>query len=157
MLKNKQNKHICSVRQAAWHRQSWQLEFQSLPDRHITTVKCTPGLLCLCSAAFLPALLLCPSAAPTAHSSLSQLAQLAGCCLVVSAALLAFAPLLSKSYSIACATTLHSLCLQIAHSSATILFLSTRYGTGMRFCYSFKVYENHKFITNYIQLGLMIS
>ena len=66
---NKQNKHICSVRQAAWHRQSWQLEFQSLPDRHITTVKCTPGLLCLCSAASLPALLLCPSAALTAHSS----------------------------------------------------------------------------------------
>ena len=70
--KTNKQKHICSVRQAAWHRQSWQLEFQSLPDRHITTVKCTPGLLCLCSAASLPALLLCPSAALTAlHSSLS--------------------------------------------------------------------------------------
>ena len=33
------------MRQAAWHRQSWQLEFQSLPDRHITTVKCTLGPL----------------------------------------------------------------------------------------------------------------
>ena len=92
---------MCSVRQAAWHRQSWQLEFQSLPDRHITTVKCTPGLLCL-SACTTTVPLSCPYC--PVQQPQRQLAQLAGCRrLVVSAALLlAFAPLLSKSYIAHC-------------------------------------------------------